>query len=324
MSPSPLLSIQGLSVTRSRGRGSPVPILRDIHIEILRGSSVAVVGESGSGKSTLAKTVLGLIPAQAGSMVTWASGTREELVGRSRAAFVPLRRHLQMVLQDPSASFNPRRRLGESISEAARALVPTLSRTAAEERARGLWQEVGLEPSLFSRYPHEVSGGQKQRAALARALAPEPSLLVLDEATSALDQSLKAQIVNLLLELRRRRDLTLVSITHDLGIARALADRIVVLYDGRIVEDGPSAAVLDRPRHPYTAALAAALLPPVPALARAQLARKSGDLKAPSPIGCAFQSRCAHATEVCRTGEVPWLSQSPGHHTRCHREDWFS
>jgi oligopeptide transport system ATP-binding protein len=319
MSGSELLSVECVSVSLRRPPGPPVTILKDIDLGLRSGSSVAIVGESGSGKSTLARTILGLHAVTAGRVLLHGEGETVDLAACSRKEYRPHRRHVQMVLQDPSSSFNPRRRVGASVAEAARALGTASTSEQAKVLARALWNEVGLEADLYDRYPHELSGGQKQRAALARALAGEPRLLVLDEATSALDQSLKSQIVNLLLDLRKRRGLTLLCITHDLGLARALAERIVVLYAGRIVEDGPCAEVLDQPGHPYTEALAAALLPPDPLAARARLKTRVGDLIPPCATGCAFQGRCAYALPACAQEPIPWTRFGERHTARCLR-----
>jgi peptide/nickel transport system ATP-binding protein len=306
------LRIRGLRVELGLGRRRTT-VLRDLDLEVPGGSCLALVGESGSGKSTLARTVAGLIPATRGrielELPHGVVDLRTLCLSRGRL----LRRHVQLVLQDPGSSFDPRQLVGDAIAAPLRALELVPSAKEARSRARETARRLGLDPDLLDRHPHAISGGQRQRAALARALVVEPELLLLDEATSALDQSVKAQVINLLLELRRAQPSTLVLITHDLAVARALADRVAVLFDGEIVEAGPARPVLDDPGHPYTRTLALAALPPDPDRARAVLAA-AGSVRtrsASSAEGCRFEPRCGVREPRCREGRVDLLRRGP-------------
>ncbi|MCC6406031.1 MAG: ABC transporter ATP-binding protein [Planctomycetes bacterium] len=251
----PILVVEGLAKTYRTAAG-PVEALRDVSFELARGERLAVVGESGSGKSTLVRALLALVrpdagrvrlsPRGAGRMLEWSS-----LAGRELAR---ARRYVQPVFQDPMASLNPRRPVIAAVEEPL--VVHGLARgDAARARAIALCAEVGLEPATAARFPHELSLGQAQRACLARALASEPELLVLDEPTSALDVGLQAQIVNLLFASARARELALLFVSHDLDLVGHVAERVLVLERGRIVEAGAVEQVLDAPRHEHTRAL---------------------------------------------------------------------
>jgi ABC-type glutathione transport system ATPase component len=259
----PLLSVANLHVTHRRRDGSPVAAVAGVAFELRAGESVAIVGESGCGKTTTARAVVRLLEPAAGA-IRFAGRDLTRLRGR---ALREARRGLQMVFQDPGGSLDPRWTAAASVAEP---LGPMPQKTLAP-RIGGLLATVGLEPSLGSRYPHELSGGQKQRVALARALAAEPRLLVLDEPTSSLDVSVRAQIVNLLCDLRESRGLALLLITHDLAVARVLADRILVMRAGRVVEEGETEALLSSPADPYTRALLRAVPVADPEVQRARL-----------------------------------------------------
>ncbi|WP_432826703.1 TIGR03086 family metal-binding protein [Dactylosporangium sp. CA-092794] len=252
----PLLAVRGLTVDyRKPGRGGSVSRALDgVDVEASRGRTVAIVGESGSGKSTLGNAVLGLVPPTAGSIVF--DGV--EVVGCDARTRRELTRHIQPVFQDPYGSLNPMRTIGQTLEEPL--LVHTsMSRSErAGEVARALTM-VGLSPDAAHRYPAGFSGGQRQRIAIARALIPKPRLIVCDEPTSALDLSIQAQILNLLRRVQRELDLTMLFISHDLGVVRHVADDIVVLYHGRVLEHGPAREVCDEPKHPYTRRLLAAV-----------------------------------------------------------------
>ena len=231
--------------------GVPVRALEDVSFTLAAGECIGLIGESGSGKSTLLRGLLGLQRLSGG-------GIRIDgisLNAASAAEWCRLRRKLQIVFQDPATSFDPRWRISDIIAEPLGLLGPVPDKAA---RVADLLAQVGLSPSHAGRYPHQLSGGQRQRVAIARALAVDPEILVLDEATSALDATVKAQILALLVRLARERRLACLFVTHDLGVLRAVADRVIVLEAGRIVEDGPAAQVLAAPRHAYTAKLIAA------------------------------------------------------------------
>jgi oligopeptide/dipeptide ABC transporter ATP-binding protein len=328
-----LLEVQGLErhypVRRGlfRRRAGLLRALAGVSFAIEEGETLALVGESGSGKSTLARTLLRLEPASAGRVLYARSPGAppvDLLALRARELF-PLRRELQIVFQDPYASLNPRLSIGEALAEPLR--VHGRARGAALERAvLELLERVGLPPEARTRYPHEFSGGQRQRIAIARALAPGPRFLVFDEALSALDVSVQAQIVNLLLDLRAERSLTYLFIAHDLGLVRSLAERIAVLYLGRIVEIGRAAEVLESPSHPYTRALLAAA-PASPAEEAARGAAGEGEarvLDAPRPSaidppgGCPYRLRCPLAEPHCAKLRPELAVLSPTHAAACH------
>lgn len=247
------ICVSGVCVGFGSGRHR-VAALQDVSFDLKDGERVALVGESGSGKSTLARVIMGLQPPERGQVVACGFHPYALRVGERRL----FRRCLQMVFQDPYGSLNPRLTVGGALEEvlAFHGLCVPDERPA---RVATLLQQVGLDPALAPRYPHEFSGGQRQRIALARALAVEPRVVVADEPVSALDVSVQVQILNLLNELQRQRGLGLLMIAHDLGVVRYCADRVYVLHRGRVVEQGYTADVLDRPQHPYTQTLLAAV-----------------------------------------------------------------
>jgi peptide/nickel transport system ATP-binding protein len=273
-----------------------VHALDDVSFELQRGSTLAIVGESGCGKTTLAKVVAGLLRPSEGAVAF--KGV--DVAGfRTRRAALPYRRHLQMVFQDPQASLNPRWRVARSIAEPIRThrLLPS---RAVRSRVDELLGAVGLSAADGAKYPHQFSGGQRQRIAVARALASEPDLIVCDEPTSALDVSVQAQILNLMRALQRRLGLTYLLISHNLAVVANMADRIGVMYLGRLVEIGAAAEILDAPLHPYTRLL----LDTVPDITRPGRSRAPLGGEVPSPLappaGCHFHPRCPLSAERCR------------------------
>jgi peptide/nickel transport system ATP-binding protein len=248
----------GLSLPR-RGGGPPLEILRGIDLAIDRGEAVGLVGESGSGKTSLGRTLLRLYQPTTGTL----SFGGRDITRLDEAALRPLRAQLQMMFQDPQSSLNPRHRIGTILVQPLVAFGRTRGRADARRQAEGLLARVGLPPELVERWPHQLSGGQRQRVGIARAIALEPAVVVADEITSGLDVSTKVQILALLRELRRDLGMALVFISHDLGVVRSLCDRVVVLLEGRIVEEGPCDAVFAAPSHPYTRALIEAIPLPV-------------------------------------------------------------
>ncbi|KRA97412.1 microcin ABC transporter ATP-binding protein [Devosia sp. Root685] len=224
-----------------------------VDIAIHKGETLGVVGESGSGKSSLGYALLRLIPSD-GKIVVMG----EDIAGRSGRALRPMRKHMQIVFQDPFGSLSPRMSVGEIVEEGLKVHMPRLTTAEREAKVVAVLNEVGLDPKAANRYPHEFSGGQRQRIAIARALVLEPDFLVLDEPTSALDISIQAQVIDLLRDVQRRRDLTYLFISHDLRVVKALAHSVVVMRNGRIVEAGPAAGIFARPRDPYTRQLMAA------------------------------------------------------------------
>ncbi len=302
----PLLEAAGLSKTfAARGlfrRGPAVQAVRRVDVAVGRGETVGVVGESGSGKSTLGRLLLGLLPASEGTIRF--DGRR--LDEATRAEWRRLRRRMQIVFQDPYGSLDPRRRVGAQIADglAIHGLVPTAERPG---RVAELLRQVGLDPVHAQRFPHEFSGGQRQRIGIARALATAPDFLVADEPVSALDVSVQAQVVALLGDLRHRLGLAMLFISHDLLVVRHLCDRVLVMYLGRVMEEGPAETVFRTPAHPYTRALLSAT-PRLDPARRAKRILLPGDPPSPSnpPSGCVFRTRCLHAADAC-AGTVPDL-----------------
>jgi peptide/nickel transport system ATP-binding protein len=290
-----------------------VRALNGVSLDVQRGASLGIVGESGSGKSTLGRAVLGLEPVTSGQ-VTF-DGIRVS-DGR-RDALRPLRRRTAMVFQDPMNSLNPRFSVGETLAEVLR-VHHKVGAGGVAERVAELLRLVGLDPAMASRRPSALSGGQCQRVGIARALAVDPDLIVADECVAALDVSIQGQIINLFLDLRERMGLTLIFIAHDLTIVRRLCDRVAVMYLGRIVEEGPTERVFSEPRHPYTAALIAAIpeIDPDLALPAAPMAGET-----PSPLalpqGCPFHPRCPFAQPQCRRDPPPVLRRQDDHGWAC-------
>ncbi|ADZ70867.1 ABC transporter ATP-binding protein [Polymorphum gilvum] len=276
-----------------------------VTFEINRGETFALVGESGSGKSTIAKMVVGLIPASEGHI--YCEG--HEMVGTSGAAMRALRRRFQMIFQDPFASLNPRWRVGDIIAEPIRTF-GLASGAEVTKRVGDLLDTVGLSARDAEKFPHEFSGGQRQRIAIARALSSRPEFIVCDEPTSALDVSVQAQILNLMRDLQDELGLTYLFISHDLSVVRHMANRIGVLYLGRLVEVSEGKALFRTPQHPYTRML----LEAVPDLAMSGRRRKPVEGEIPNPInpppGCAFHPRCPIAVERCRL-EMPPEIRTP-------------
>ena len=300
-----------------RKRVGTVRAVDGVSLALRQGEILGLVGESGCGKSTLGRTILQLLPASEGTVVL---GGRS-LTALRGAELRSARADFQMIFQDPYASLNPRMTVFDTLAEAIRAhhAVPASELPA---RVAALMEKVGLAPRYQRKYPHEFSGGQRQRIAIARALAVEPKLIVADEPVSALDVSIQAQIINLLAKLSREMGLTLVFISHDLSVVRHIADRIAVMYLGKIVELGPAAAVFDQPLHPYTQALVSAV--PVPDPAREKLRQRvvlAGDPPSPlnPPSGCAFHPRCRFAVEACKATGPALEEISPGRDVACLR-----
>jgi peptide/nickel transport system ATP-binding protein len=292
----PLLSVAGFT-KHFNVRGGTVKAVDDVSFDLAEGEVLGVVGESGCGKSTTARLIMGLIAADRG---------RVALDGREGVDLRALRRQVQMVFQDSYSSLNPRMPAADSIAFAA--WMHGASRRDALAAAHGLLEEVGLAPQQFAgRYPHELSGGQRQRVNIARALANAPRVVLLDEAVSALDKSVEAQILNLLVRLKRDRNLTYLFISHDLNVIEYISDRVVVMYLGRVVEEGAVADIYHRPAHPYTRALLASKLSADPRR-RLERAPITGDPPNPvnPPSGCRFRTRCAFAEPVC-ANTVPAL-----------------
>ena len=297
-------------------RGARVRAVEDVGFEIRRGEVLALVGESGSGKSTVGKLLLRLIEPTSGRITF--DGT--PLTDLGRRSMRTMRRRMQMIFQDPYSSLNPHLRIGAALEEPL--LIHGLSGDARKRRDRvaELLQTVGLPESAASRYPHEFSGGQRQRIGIARALAVEPEFIVADEAISALDVSNQAQVLNVLSELRQRSEQAMLFISHNMAVVRNFADRVAVLYLGRLMEIAPAESLFRNPRHPYTAALLDAVPVPDP-LANLDKQLLQGDIPSPidPPSGCVFRSRCPRAIDACAAGVPPLQELGPGHRVACIR-----
>ncbi|NMG40355.1 ATP-binding cassette domain-containing protein [Chelativorans sp. ZYF759] len=311
-----LLSIKGLRKHFPVGGGlfgkkQVVRAVDDIDFEVAKGETLGIVGESGCGKSTTARLLMHLIAPDAGTIVY-----DGEPVGPS-LSLRELRRRMQMVFQDSYASLNPRLTIEDSIAFGPR--VHGEPNQDARALARDLLNRVGLKPETFAnRYPHELSGGQRQRVNIARALALRPRIVLLDEAVSALDKSVEAQVLNLLIDLKRDFGLTYVFISHDLNVVRYISDRVLVMYLGEVVEIGPVDEMWANPRHPYTAALLASM-PTLDPDARTQEAPLAGDPPNPidPPAGCRFHTRCPFAEEICASTRPRLSTVDTAHAVSC-------
>jgi peptide/nickel transport system ATP-binding protein len=287
-----------------------------VDLRIAEGEVVGLVGESGCGKSTLGRIVAHILEPSDGQ-VLYRGQTIDARSGTdARAAALAI----QMIFQDPFASLNPRMRVRDIIGEAP-LVHRVVNRAGLDEYLDQVMRRVGLDPSYKRRYPHQFSGGQRQRIGIARALAVKPEFVVCDEAVAALDVSIQAQILNLFMRLREELNLTYLFISHDLGVVRHLADRVAIMYLGRIVEQGPSEDVFLRPNHPYTQALIAE----IPRLDTRQRRFKpvSGEIPSPldPPPGCHFHPRCPHASERCRSERPALREIAPGRLSACHLND---
>lgn len=306
-----------------RRRAGAVQAVSDVSFDIAEGETLGLVGESGCGKSTLARVALNLIPATAGEV---RFGDRE-ITALSPGRMRSLRREMQLVFQDPYASLDPRMPVNELIAEPLR--IHGLYGADGRDRVRELMSTVGLKPEHGNRYAHEFSGGQRQRIGIARALALHPKLIVLDEPVSALDVSIQAGVLNLLQELQAERGLSYLFVSHDLSVVRHIADRIAVMYLGKIVETGPASSLFSAPGHPYTHALISAIPLPDPRRERArERITVIGDLPNPAdpPSGCRFRTRCpkfahelsADQQQTCTDEEPALTDRGTGHPVACH------
>lgn len=305
-------------VSRLRGSSEPATVraLDDVSLEIRAGEIVGLVGESGCGKSTLGRILAGIME-QSEGQVLWE--------GRSLAAMAArelkdARLAAQMIFQDPMSSLNPRKTVAQAIGEAP--LAHGLTRRAdVAGLVETLMEKVGLDPSYARRYPHQFSGGQRQRIGIARALAVNPRFLICDESVSALDVSIQAQVLNLFLQLKQDFGLTYLFISHDLGVVKHIADRVVIMYLGRIVESAPAEVFFATPNHPYTQALLAEM--PDIRHRRRVFQPVKGEIPSPlnPPPGCHFHPRCPHAFDRCRIERPALKLITQGHRSACHLND---
>ncbi|MCW6508262.1 ABC transporter ATP-binding protein [Lichenifustis flavocetrariae] len=295
-----------------------VRAVEDVTFEIGRGEILGLVGESGSGKSTLGRAVLRVTDLTDGRVVF----DGQDVSTLSKRQLRPLRARMQMIFQDPFASLNPRMTVGQIVGAPLRIQNPGISRSEVEARVGDALRTVGLADSHAERYPHEFSGGQRQRIGIARAFVLAPDFLVADEPVSALDVSIQAQVVNLLMEIKRKLDLTILFISHDLAVVGHVCDRVAVMYLGRIVEIADTRTLFRNPRHPYTEALFSAVPVADPSRRRQRILLK-GDLPSPlaPPSGCAFRTRCRYAIPACAEAVPPLAHIGGGHQKACIRDD---
>ncbi len=314
-----LLSVRGLIKHFGSNSGllgrtkTVVRAVDDVDFDVMKGETLGIVGESGCGKSTTARLIMQIIKPDVGDILF-----DGEAVGSAALSLNGFRKQTQMIFQDSYASLNPRLTVEDTIAFGPR--VQGLSAKAAVAKAHDLLHRVGLEPSRFAgRYPHEISGGQRQRVNIARGLAVGPRLLILDEAVSALDKSVEAQVLNLLLDLKEEFGLTYIFISHDLNVVRFMSDRVMVMYLGKVAEIGPSEAIFENPRHPYTQALLASM-PSMDPDRRTEEAPISGDPPNPinPPPGCRFHTRCKYVTALCANAEPVLADVGGGHRAACH------
>ena len=330
MSDTPLLVVEGLKKyypVRGGVFGAKIGDVRavdGVNLTVKEGETLGLVGDSGCGKSTLGRNIMRLEEPTEGHVFF----EGKDIATASKAELFRLRREIQVIFQDPYSSLNPRMTVGEIVREPL--LVHKLGTKAEQiEKVRALLETVGLTGEMLERYPHEFSGGQRQRIGIARALALDPKLVIADEPVSALDVSVRSQVLNLMVRLQRERNLTYIFISHDLSVVEHVSDSIAIMYLGRIVETGPAERIFDKPAHPYTRALIAAIPVPDPKQRRDVVPVRGETPSAISPPpGCPFHPRCPFAIPACRTIVPPLepLAASnpnfhPGHLAACIRKD---
>ena len=291
-----------------------VKAVDDVSLSLYRGETYGLVGETGCGKSTLGRTLIRLLEPTDGQL--FLDGT--DITKLSSRQLLPLRARMQMVFQDPYSSLDGRMHVGDILMETL-AIQKRRDRKENMELVLQLLDQVGLLPEHFYRYPHELSGGQRQRVGLARALLPEPELIVCDEPVSALDVSVRSQIIRLLLDLQEKRSLSYLFISHDMSVVRYMADRVGVMYLGHLVEEAETDELFTHPLHPYTQVLLSAVPTPDPRTHRKRIVLE-GELPSPlsPPSGCPFHTRCPHCTEACRTVFPETKTAAGGHLVACH------
>jgi oligopeptide/dipeptide ABC transporter ATP-binding protein len=321
-----LLRVDSLRVTFEQGtdpktgRSRIIRAVDGISFDLHEGETLGIVGESGCGKSTLARAILRLVPIASGSVTLFSNGNETRVDQIKGEPLRQVRRHLQMIFQDPYASLNPRMTVGDIVAEPL-VIFGIGSRSDRRTIVQDLLREVGLDPKHLLRYPHEFSGGQRQRIGIARALAINPRILICDEPVSALDVSVRSQVLNLLLDLQQRRGLSYLFIAHDLAVVKRISHRVGVMYLGKMVELASSADLYSSPQHPYTQALLSAIPIPDPQVERTrERIILQGDLPSPSGErrGCNFASRCRYVMPKCREDEPILLEETAGHEVACH------
>jgi oligopeptide/dipeptide ABC transporter ATP-binding protein len=315
----PIVQVRGLTKHFPIKRGffgsvvGHVHAVDDVSFDVPAGRTVALVGESGCGKTTTGRTILRLLEPTAGRVIV----AGEDITHRPDRELLALRRRMQVIFQDPYSSLNPRMTVEDIVGEGLR-VHSDLAAPERQARVAELLRLVGLAPTAARRYPHEFSGGQRQRIGIARALSTNPDFVVCDEAVSALDVSIQAQIINLLEELQQRLGLAYLFIAHDLAVVRHIADAVVVMYLGHVMEEADADALFAEPLHPYTQALLSAIPVPAPG-ARQRRQILGGEIPSPvrPPAGCRFHTRCPQVMEKCRQGEIPVFEPHPGRRVKC-------
>jgi oligopeptide transport system ATP-binding protein len=324
----PVLEVRDLSVHFRIDTGrffrhdyQTIKAVDSVSFNVHSAETLGIVGESGCGKSTLARAILGLVR-PVGGRVLWLG---DDLLGLSEEAMRAKRREIQLIFQDPSGSLDPRMTVGDIVAEPLRTFYPSMTKLQIRERVQGMMKLVGLLPEQVNRYPHEFSGGQCQRIGIARALVVNPRLVVCDEPVSALDVSIQAQIVNLLKDLQKKLQLSLIFIAHDLSVVRHVSDRVLVMYLGQVMEVADRDGIYLNPRHPYTRALIESVPIPDPVKERAR-ARRSLKADMPSPMnppsGCVFRTRCPYVIPACSESRPALETLDSGRQVACirHRE----
>jgi oligopeptide/dipeptide ABC transporter ATP-binding protein len=319
----PLVQVRGLvkhfPITRGilvQKKVGAVQAVDGVSFDVRRGETLGIVGETGCGKSTTARLIMRLLDATAGEV----RFDGQDITHLTGARLKAIRREMQMIFQDPYSSLNPRKTVGSIIGQPFAIHGLEQGKSERKRAVQELMETVGLNPEHYNRYPHEFSGGQRQRIGVARALALKPKLLIADEPVSALDVSIQAQVLNLLRDMQRRLGLTLVFIAHDLSVVRHMCDRVAVMYLGKIVEIGPSDALYDFPRHPYTGALLSAVPVADPSARMGERRLLSGDVPSPAnpPSACRFHTRCPKAQELCSAEEPLLEDKQTGTRAACH------
>ena len=291
-----------------------------VNFKIFQGETLGVVGETGCGKSSLARAIIRMIPATSGKII-WLG---EDLLSMNRKNLRKKRKEIQMIFQDPLASLNPRMNIGEIIAEPLKTHYPNLSQKEIKNKVKAMMDKVGLLSNLINRYPHEFSGGQCQRIGIARALVLNPKLVICDEPVSALDVSIQGQVINLLKDLQKDLQLSLIFITHDLSVVKHISDRIIVLYLGNIVETATSKELFNNPKHPYTQKLILAVPVPDPNIEKnKKIELLEGELPSPlnPPSGCVFRTRCPKVQNDCHKEKPKLISLSNSHQVACPFHD---
>ncbi|MDR4888146.1 dipeptide ABC transporter ATP-binding protein [Fredinandcohnia sp. QZ13] len=319
----PILDVQGIKkyfpVTGPLGRlggiKGQVKAVNDVSFKVFKGETYGLVGESGSGKSTTGRTAMNLIKPTEGKVFY----KNKNIFDLSKKELRPVRKELQMVFQDPFSSLNPRIRVGDTLEEPLAIHSLLANQNERRERVFEILDKVGMQAEHYYRFPHEFSGGQRQRLGLARALISNPEIIICDEPVSALDVSIQSQVINLLQQLQDEFQLSYLFITHDISVVRHISDRIGVMYLGKIVEEAPTESLFESPLHPYTQALFSAVPGKHRARKRERIVLK-GEIPSPlnPPTGCMFHTRCPFAKDICRA-EIPQKREmAPNHYVACH------